>query len=826
MDNSTPQRMDDDTLRQVVLQRLQGTTANLANAVATDRAEALRFYRGDALGNEQAGRSSVVSRDVQEAVDGIMPSIIKIFCSGNPPVEFAPRKEADEQAATQATDYCNWVWNSQNDGFLTTATVAKDALLQRVGVVKIWWDPTHRTSETTYTGQTDQDLLALRLNEGVEITSETDYPDPNAPEGTEPQTLHDVTVTITHEKGRIRVEPIPPEEFLFDYYATKMPNARILAHRARRTTSDLREMGYDEALIEDIPSGDALTTSPDRLARFDDQSGLLIGAELTEQDPSSRLVWITEAYLRVDYDGDGYAEWRKVTVAGPMANVLLENEEVDDHPFAYWTPNILPHRIEGQSVADQTKDVQLIKTALIRGQLDNLYLTNQPQFEVVEGKVNIDDMLSSRPGGMKRVKEAGSIRPLTVPFVADAAFSMIEYIDKVREYRTGMPQIGGELSQDTLNSSATGANLANAARMERVEMIARTMAELFFIRAFRRILALACRHCDTQQYIRLRGKYVTMDPREWDTEYDVNVKVGLGAGSKDQKLNHLMAVKQAQEQILLQMGPQNPLVTLDQYFNTLSDVAVNADLGDPSRYFSDPSSSPPWQPPPHPDQQKNQLQAQQQAQQFQLEQAKTQAQMQAQQQKDAAAMQMMREKANLEAQIAQQQAAHKMELERTQMQHDMAMQAMRVQADIDVNRQKAQMQAELATQRQNADLQHDAAERRMGMQAHFAAGGAVQGYATGGVVDGPVMPQDAPPAADAAQTEEPDVNAEQTNKLLAMLARSIEQNSTVMHQAVSVMSETAQTVAQAAKRMSAPRRVVRDPQTGRATHVETVEDNS
>lgn len=720
MAQSKRREMSEDELRSVLNARLQATTANLANTVSVDRAKAIAYYRGDLLGNEVAGRSSVVSRDVQEAVDGIMPSLVKIFSAGDTPVSFVARPKAgsspdqasrEEQWAAQATDTCAWVWNSQNEGYLNTYTWCKDALIERIGVVKLWWDSTHSVSKEQYCRLTDEELALLMLNDDIEITAQTDYEDDDAPAGTQPAILHDVDVTVTRDRGRIRVECIPPEEFLFDYYATTLESARFLGHRTQKTRSDLREMGFSQEDIDAIPQGDPLTTSPDRLTRYADQSGMLFSVDQMDPDKASEKVWITEGYLRVDFDGDGYAEMRKITFAGTQAAVILENEEVDDHPFAVITPEVLPHRIEGQSIADKTRDIQQIKSTLIRQTLDNLYLSNNPQWGVVEGQVNIDDMLTARPGGIKRVKNPQAIFPLAVPFVADKSLPMIEYIDQVRELRTGMPKIGGELDASVLNSGATGANIANNTRLERVELIARTIAETGFKRAFRRILQLLQKYQIGKISLRLRGQYVAIDPREWKTEFDLETKVGLGSGNKDQMLMHLMPIKQTQEAILMQLGPQNPLVGFAQYHNTLADIVKNAGLGDPTRYFTDPSNMPNWQPPPHPQAGKAQADQQATQQQMQLAQMKAQADQQAAQ----ARMQLEQQKAQQEMQLAQQRAALEEHIAQQKLAHDMEMERVRTQANIQIAREKAASDAQLARERAIADFHHDAAEARMGL---------------------------------------------------------------------------------------------------------------
>jgi hypothetical protein len=340
-------------------------------------------------------------------------------------------------------------------------------------------------------------------------------------------------------------------------------------------------------------------------------------------------------------------------------------------------------------------DLQEIKSTLWRQTLDNLYLANNPQWEVVAGQVEIDDLLISRPGGIKRVKAPGMLRALETPFVAGNTMPMIDYIDKVRELRTGMPEAGGELSADVLNNSATGANIVNNTRLERVELITRTFAETGVKQAFKRILELVQKYQDQKQTIKLRGNWVDVDPREWRTEFDMQIQVGLGSGNKDQMLAHLMPIKQTQEQILLQLGPQNPLVSLQNYFHTLAAMVKNANLGDVDQYFQNPSQQPPQPPqPPKPDPaaQKAQMDAQiaqqQGQQQMQLAQAKAQLEQQVAQQK----MGLEQQRAQQEMQINQQQAEHQMQLQAMKVRADIEIAQVKAQADIAVAQRKDAMQ--------------------------------------------------------------------------------------------------------------------------------------
>ena len=621
-----------------------------AQAISNDRAKALRYYRGEPLGIEVAGRSQVVSRDVQETVDGLMPSLIKVFASG-PPVEFRPRSQQYEHAAEQATNVCQHVWSVQNPGFLNYSTWFKDALLQRLGTVKVYWDPTEQSTKTISKGLPKLALDLLERHDDAEVLGVERVDMPDAP-GIE---AYDVEWRQITSPGRVCIDPIPPENFLFDYWARDLKSSRVLGDMWEYTVTELRELGYDTDLIDQIPVGGLSEFNLERIARVDQRSSLgwINGGD---DDPASARKWVYELYMPLDFNGDGHAEMRRIVCAGPQANVILANEECEDHPYSCITPTIMPHRIEGMSVADQTMDLQEIKTVTMRQSLDGMYLANNPQWEVVEGQVNIDDMLIARPGGIKRVKAPGMIRSLSSPFDATLPLAMIGYVDKVRELRTGLPQSPGQLSDDVMaqDGGATGANIINDARMERVELIARTFAE-GVKDAFRKIVALLKKHQDRPMNMQMSGQWAEIDPSQWPDEFDMDIKVGLGSGRKDQMLMHLGALKQTQEQILLQLGPDNPLVGLAEYHNTLQDMVKNAGLGDSTRYFTDPAKKPDWKPSPKQDPAMMKAQADAQT---------AKMKMQLDHEKHQQDMALEREKASLTMQIEQQKAAAKIQMDR------------------------------------------------------------------------------------------------------------------------------------------------------------------
>jgi hypothetical protein len=633
-------KMQDGSLIAILDSKIQNSIGYQGGRLAADRTKAQSYYDGDPFGNEIDGRSKVVSRDVAEAIDAMMPPLMKIFTSGDQVVRFDPVGPEDEEAAKQATDYVNWIWTQQNEGFSIFYTWFKDALLKKNSVVKLWWDESIDIAKEEYEGLTDAEFQMMILDPDVELVEHTAYPDPTPvpqppqmpgapPMPAPPQAmLHDAVVRRTNKDGRVCIVPVPPDEFLIDRRAVDLDETPFCAHRVKLSVSKLSEMFPEKAeTIRNLAPDDDGDFSQERLQRFKAEDEMPY-REDTNIDPAMREVWVTECYIKVDYDGDGLAELRKVTMAGSMGSaggVILENEEIDDNPFAAITPVPMPHKFFGMSIADQTQDLQLIKSTLWRGALDSVYLGNAPMVGAVEGQVNLDDLLNRRPGGVVRMKSVGALTPIpTVPVAADA-YTMIAYVDNVREQRTGVQRFAPGPGADALNNAytdtATGANIVESASQERLELIARTFAETGVKRAFRRTLELVCKHQNKPKIIRLRNKWVEMDPREWNNMMDLTVTVGLGTGNKTQQVAILSNLLNIDEKIVqLQGGVQGPLVTAKNIYAKLAKLVEASGLKSVEAYYTDPAEAPQQQPQQHQDPRMAQVQANAQAKMMQVQQ--------------------------------------------------------------------------------------------------------------------------------------------------------------------------------------------------------------
>jgi len=598
-DIAATEPMDDAELQAIITQDLTDAVSYVDSDLSPTRAKGTEYYRGDLFGNEVEGNSKVVAMEVRDTVSAMLPSLMRVFFSSENVVEFTPRGPEDTKMAQQATDYVNYIYQNDNNGFLTTYAIFKDALVRKCGIAKFWWEDEEKVRIEEYSGLDDQTLEMLMQEPGAEVKIVVSYPDPDIDEmqmtTIDPMTgqpvtmpapmIHDVQIKRITKDGRIRIMAVPPEELLLDRRARSFDDSTIIAHRQMATVADLIAMGYDQDEIEENLSTTDLDSNDEYLAR--QPLSTTFGTN-DAANPMMRRVLYIEAYSRVDFDGDGIAELRKVCCMGGGYKVV-RNLPASYIPFADFPCDPEPHTspLEAMSVFDITRDLQEIKSEILRNTLDSLAQSIHPRTAVVEGQVNIDDVLNNETGAIIRMRAPGMVQPLTTPFVGQAAFPMLEYMDQIKEDRTGMSKAAMGLNADALQSSTKAAvNATISASQGRIELTARILAE-GMKKLFHGILFLATTHQDKARTVRMRNEWVQIDPRYWDASMDANINIGLGNGDTNERLQGLMMIMAKQEQILQQLGTQNPLVTPQQFSNTLRKIVELSGFKDASSYFQD-----------------------------------------------------------------------------------------------------------------------------------------------------------------------------------------------------------------------------------------------
>ena len=568
--------MNDQDLINVVQQDVDNCRGAGWSEISNQRSEAMEYYLGEKYGNEEEGRSQVVTSEVTNAIEWIKPQLLKIFTSSNKVVEFEPEGPQDIASTEQETGMLNHAFYKDNDGFHILYTWFNDALLQKNGIIKFYWDESEEIRKEDLIGLDEASYVMLLQDPNVEVVGYEE-------QLTEMGVLYNCNIHRKIKKGQLRVINVPPERFLIydNYHSLCLNDVPFCAQETEMTKEQLLDQGYPMSLIKNITFDNKVDTSQDE-SRWDD-----IDSSSSNIAFDNSTCTVYECYKRVDFDKDGYAELRKITYAD---EVLLDNEEIDYIPFVAITPVIMSHRFYGRSIADLIMHLQLIKSTLLRNILDNLYQINNQRTVIVDGEVNIDDVLDGRIGGVVRATAPGMVEPFPITPFSGHAFQMLEYIDNLGENNTGVTKYTQGLDGDSLNKTATGVTKIMNASQERVKLIARVFAQ-GLVRLFIGMHRLLQQNQQYARMIRLNDQWVSINPSEWKNRNSMTINVGLGSGDSEQELMHLNMILQMQKEAMA-AGATN-IVTPQHVFNTLTKIVETAGFKDPTVFFADPKTAGP-----------------------------------------------------------------------------------------------------------------------------------------------------------------------------------------------------------------------------------------
>lgn len=656
--------MDDLKIKTLISSAISDAEKYDENELSEDRVRALEYYRGLMRDTpSQANRSKTMTSDVADTVNWILPGLMRVFASSSALGTFEPVNENDRQFSEQASEYINYKFWKEWNGYRVLWDAFHDALLLKNGIIKHWWDDSEVFETSVHTGLSDMDLAALTSDEDVEVLTASEEP-------YEDGVQYNVKIKRTDKMGTLKMEVVQPENFLIDSKADCIDEdvVNFCAQRDEVTRSDLVKMGFDKDKVYSLPTGN--DDNQEDEAR-DDYSR----SDKDDANRANELIELYECYINIDVDDDGITERIRAYIAGNGENGTLLNWEVwdDDLPFTDLVTMRIPHRFDGRSIADDTMDVQQIKTVLVRQAIDNTYAHNNPQREVEKGSVlNPEQITNPKFGGVIQKKPGSApITPHLIAYTADKSFAALDYFDNVIEKRTGVSRSTMALDPDALqNQTATAVQASKDSSYSKIELMARNLGEMGLKRLFKSLLRLVVKHQCRADIIRLNDEFVPMDPRFWNASMDVSIDVGLGTGSRDRDMAMLEGVLQKQVMLIDRLGqggfmPQ-ALQLLPKLRNTLVRQAEAAGIRNAEEYYPEVTeqevqamSQQAAQPKQDP---KLAMEAQKHQQDMQMKQAEMQSNAKLEQQKLEAEIMLKRE-----------QMAAEMDLKRTQMQAEMAL---------------------------------------------------------------------------------------------------------------------------------------------------------
>ena len=746
------------------------------------RDKALDYFMGnmDKYVPPEANRSKVVSRDVADTIGWMLPGIMRVFTASDRMAIAEPEGDDDLEFADQATEGMNYVFWKDNKGYEIVYNATWDALLMGNGIVKTYYDDEPVYKVSFHSGLTEDQAALLLQDETTEVLAQ-EQNEQALDDGMGGQimlTLYDLKIKRKVLDGRFVIDVIPPEEFLISEEAIWTDEAAFTDHWQQKTRSDLVAMGYDKAEIYAIPAAGRADT-PEEIAR-----NLYVDAEST--DKSMELVDYHECYIRVDVDDDGIAELVRACYAGDQSGKLLDWEVwEDEHPFDDIPCEPIPHRWDARSVADETMDIQDIKTVISRQYLNNLYWVNNPQ-QYVAGKVKNPEALTDPQFGQPVMGEAGtSITALERPYIGDKALMGLNHFDEVRQARTGVGRQSMALDPEALqNQTATAAQNQRDASYSQVELVARNMAEWGWSKVFRKLMRLMIKHQKQPRKLMLNDKKaIQIDPRFWNADMKVMINTGLGTGSRDRDLSMLQTVMQSQlmlaDRFQASGATEDAIDMLPKILMTMEKMAEAAGIRNPEDFY-----------PEYTEEKVAQLKqmaaqaAQQPPPQVLIEQAKAQAAMQLKQNEGQVTLQV--EQGKIEAHVRESQ----------------------LNSEVQVRREQAQLEADMQTKeadRQNALLlEQQKSDNAMRLE--------LERIASAERIKSAELAQQRELELLKMQMTEAEEDDGQGGKRRSVKSKSDIQGARVMESVTGLQ----QALAQMQQMISAPTEIVRDPDTGRA----------
>lgn len=579
--------LNDDQILSIVANELTSSSGgDDGDSLNADRQMALASYLGQPNGKEAPGRSKIVSTDVADSIEWIMPDVMKAFTQNNEVVTFDPVSAKDELQADLESQYVYDTLMKDNEGFLILHQFFKDALLQKNGFVKTFYEKKKVISTEQYTGLTAIELDMIIAKDNIELLEQS----------TEIQTLdgvdyeiHDIKVTITREEPKTVVVAIPPEEFRAnrDHNSVSLKDARFTAHVQTVTAGELVAGGLSKEEVDEIKTAEDYSSDNDYRFSMQDES---VSSSSSSLDPSMRMIEIAECYMFIDIDEDGIAELTQIKVAGgDNPTLVISTEGVNENPFTSTTAILMSHKLFGLSIYDRLKQIEDQKTTLWRNIFDNMYLQNNQRTVVIENQVNLDDLMVSRPGGIIRAKRADAVIPYVTPPLSSDAYKMMDYLDQVRSSRSGASPEGPASSVsigDRVGSE--GVDRLMSRKEELVGMIIRVFAETGIKDICWKIRNQMIMHQDTAEEYKFRGMWVEVDPSSWPRRKATTVRVGTGSGNRTEQVNAVTQIIAIQEKILA--NPNQALVTEEQIYKSANDFAKFSGLSGAGTYLIDPAS--------------------------------------------------------------------------------------------------------------------------------------------------------------------------------------------------------------------------------------------
>lgn len=576
-----PKKMSHGDIEAIVKRAIDRAKFFVTNNVEKERVNAMKYYKGETALDVDEDRSKVVDTVVRDTVRAVKPVLMRVFLQAEKPAEYIPKTRADVAGAEQATEYAQWVFDT-NGGFNILRDAFHDALVLKTGIVKAYWDKSSDVDIEEYSNLTDEEITLFLQDaqmQGHQIdVLEHDQREVQGPQGM--MRLHNVKLSITKTSGKIGLDLIPPERFFVDETATDAENFYVIGDSQEVRVSDLIEMGFDREDVKDLGA-----EAPEE--EESERQWETAGQDDEASDPSMKEVTLTECYMRMDIEGTGIARLYKFYCGGDK-HKLLDFELADDVPYSVFQVDPEPHTFFGKSLAELVMEDQNVATSLLRGLIDSVHLSNNPKTYFARDRVDVDALLNNEYGALVACENPQTdVMEAVPPNSAATTLPAMQYHNERISEKTGVSEAALGTNGDMLKGeTVAGVQAAIQGAQAQIECMARNLAEGGYKRLFKLLLRLIRKHVPPGEFMRMTGQFVPVDPSSWSADMDVSTNVGLGTGAKAERAAALQNLIATQTAILQGYGMQNGLVTLTHFRNAQEDLAAIGGLHNFDRYMS------------------------------------------------------------------------------------------------------------------------------------------------------------------------------------------------------------------------------------------------
>lgn len=499
-------------------------------------------------------KSTVVSSDIADTIEWILPSLLRIFWGGNDVVSLEGRTPEDNPEPLK--QLIHWQLRVKNQGFLIFYQWFRDALESGLGIVKAWWarDFEKRTEEMVV---------------GPEIVVQID-----------PKIIDDIqdvgngqywvrVKTRRMSVNQPRICNIPASEFLFNPNRMEDGVLPFACHRRLVTEDEIRRKAKI-GIYKDVDS--ALSTGVTISAEYEELDQYVRDIKVSGwdtitgwgegKDSARRRHLIHECFGRYDINNDGMLENVIVTVLGGKI-IRRDINTYGRPPFSMISPYPKTYSVWGKGVPDLLQDLQDLKTALLRQIIVNIAQSNDPKAAIAaDQKEGLDDLMNDRNFIRIFGKDGQSISNflqwLPQAPLQPQSFQFLEYLEGMKENKSGVTRYNQGLDANSLNKTATGINAIMGAAAQRIELIARIFAETGVVDVFRSLVDMNQKWIEQEQVIRLTNQFLTIRPDDLAGEYDIEVSAGVGTGNKQETVQQMMLLLQNVLPSLMPFGIAGP----------------------------------------------------------------------------------------------------------------------------------------------------------------------------------------------------------------------------------------------------------------------------